>query len=244
MFVLSKLLGYLLNPFVWVFILLLIAYISGKRKRYWVRVAFYTLMVFSNPWLADHAIGLIEYPYQSETSKHDIAIMLTGSTNPYIDEPPGVHFESGADRFTTTLQLYHTGAIEKILITGGSGQLLTDYKEAILLGSLATELGVPDSVIILEPNARNTYENALFTRKLMDSLQLNNAILVTSAYHMTRSLACFEKQGIDVSPLPTDFRSASTGMRSWVPTLEALDQWQTILHELVGLAYYWIRGYI
>ena len=245
MFVLSKLLGYLLNPFVWVVLFILFAYLSGKRKRYWVKMAFYTLVLFSNPWIADHAIGLIEYPPTSiDDRKFDVGIMLTGATNPYIDEPAGVHFESGADRFITVLKLYHSGIINQILITGGTGQLLTDYKEAELLGSLARSMGVPDSALIIESNARNTYENAVYSKQIVDSLDIKNAVLITSAFHMYRSLACFEKQQLTVMPFPTDFRSASTGMRSWVPTLEALGQWQTIFHEGFGLLYYWVRGYI
>lgn len=174
-----------------------------------------------------------------------VGILLTGMTCALIDKP-GIHFESGADRFTETVALYKTNVIERIIITGGSGLIGNqEFTEAPLLADLAGKYGVPDSVLILETRSRNTYENALFTKPLLDSLEVEKCLIITSSFHMNRALKCFEKQGIESYGFPTDFRAAKLdfSIYSFVPSTSAIFCWETLLHEWFGMVYYRLRGF-
>lgn len=182
----------------------------------------------------------------SEEAHFEAGILLTGMTSALIDEP-GVHFESGADRFTAAVALYHDQVIDKIVITGGSG-LIDDeqYTESPLLAQLARRLQVPDSVLILEENSRNTFENAQFTQPILDSLGIKSSLLITSAFHMYRSERCFKGLEIPITTYPTDFRAGRIDLSIYnlIPSNSALSNWETILHEWFGIIYYQLRGYI
>lgn len=172
-------------------------------------------------------------------------VLLTGMTSGLIDKP-GIHFESGADRFTETVALYHAGVIDHIIISGGSG-LISDpkYSESPLLAELAVTYGVPDSVIYVESNSRNTYENALFSKQVLSDLGTDSCLIITSSFHMKRARHCFEKQGLTVATYPTDFRAEKFSLTIYnvVPSIGALATWDTLLHEWFGMVYYMLRGY-
>ena len=140
------------------------------------------------------------------------------------------------------------GKLKKILITGGSGRVTgegiseaTDMKKVFLL------CGVPDSVLLLELNARNTHENALFTKKMIDSLSIKGSkLLITSAFHMPRSKACFDKVGLETTIFPTDFSGGATTLTPdvWVvPSEKAFLGWHVLVHEWMGYIVYKLVGY-
>lgn len=248
MFILSKLIGFLLNPLIWIGVSLLLAIAVPKRRVQLLWFGVVLMLVFSNPFIANWAMNLQESARVEldSTNTYRTGVLLTGMTAARIDKP-GVHFESGADRFTESLSLYQSNIIDKIIITGGSGLIDDqDYSESPLLASLALKYGIPDTVILLETKSRNTFENALFTKPLIDSLEVNNCLIITSAFHMDRSLKCFKKVGINAIGYPTDFRASTLdfSIYSFVPSTGALGSWETLLHEWFGLAYYKLKGYI
>src|SRR6185295_19056991 len=110
-----------------------------------------------------------------------------------------VYFGRGADRVTHTVQLYKLGLIQQILVSGGSGLLVREEEpEANKFKRAMVMMGVPDSVIMLENQTRNTYESAVAVRPMLDSLHMEakDCLLITSAFHMRRSLACYRKAGL------------------------------------------------
>jgi len=116
------------------------------------------------------------------------------------------------------------------------------HNEGIAITKLAEELGVNGADIIHENQAKNTYQNALYTAKIVDETPL---LLITSAFHMPRARACFEKQRLKLDVYPVDFRARSSyTIKDLVPSLHAMDQWHTITKEIVGLIVYKMMGYI
>ena len=88
---------------------------------------------------------------------------------------------------------------------------------------------------------RDTFENAAFTRKLMERRSLRKAILVTSAFHMRRARFLFEREGVDVLPYPTDFRTwpgKAYGRQDYLPTASALRNSVLALKEFLGYGWY------
>jgi uncharacterized SAM-binding protein YcdF (DUF218 family) len=151
---------------------------------------------------------------------------------------------------THTVQLFKLGLIRQILVSGGSGLLVAkEEPEANKFKKAMVMMGVPDSVIMLENESRNTHESAMRVKPMLDSLHLESkdCLLITSAFHMRRSLACYRKAGLSVHPFSTDFYS---NPRSFypntllIPRLEAVMLWQKLFKEWVGMAAYKVSGYI
>ena len=108
-------------------------------------------------------------------------------------------------------------------------------------------MGVKESDIFLETQARNTHENASYTaKKLALFSQKDSILLITSAMHMPRSIACFEKVGFKVKAFPVDFKKKDTpqGILSYVfPTSENLDKMSDLIREATGFVIYKMIGY-
>ncbi len=227
------------------------------RSMRWKKITFIfglcLLLFFSNDFVANEIIRAWELPAKkySELKKYEAAVLLTGVTVNQSSGPDDrIYFYLGADRVTHTLQLYTLGLVKKIIVSGGSGKLMDDgSRESIKLKSVLMTMGVPDSVIFIDTSSDNTYENAVESKKLIDSLQIDrqDCLLVTSAFHMRRALACFRKADADMDYFTCDFRSHPRNFTLdvlIVPKVEALVIWQKLLKEWVGFVAYKIAGYI
>lgn len=239
-------------PAVWIAVSLIYAVVAKntKRKKIALYVGLFLFLFCGNVWIENEIFMIWESkPIKiSELPDYELGIVLTGVTNHDKEPHDRVYFNKGADRVLHTVQLYKLGKVKKILITGGSGRVTgepisegTDMKKVFLL------CGVPDSVIILELYSRNTHENALFTKKMLDSLTIKGKkLLITSAFHMRRSKACFDKEGVETDIFPTDFYGGTTTMTPdvWlIPNEKAFGGWQTLLHEWLGYIVYKVMGY-
>lgn len=254
-FVLSKTIGYLTQPIVIVSGLLILSLLL--KKTVWKKRTFIAgvslLFFFSNEFIANEAMRQWELPAKefNELKKYEVAILLTGIT---VSESSGpndrVYFYLGADRLIHTVQLFKLGIVKKVVISGGSGKLIDDgSRESLKLKSVMLMMGVPDSVIYTDASSDNTYENAVESKRIIDSLKIptESCLLVTSAFHMRRSLACFRKVDLDIDYFTCDFRSHSRSFNFdalIVPKLDAILIWQKLLKEWAGFAAYKVAGYI
>lgn len=245
-FILSKVLDFFLSPLVWVFMLLLVGFLARKQsiKMKFFYASFFTLLIFSNPFLADMAFRAWEGDAvpMSSIGNYETGIVLTGVASVKRGAPDRVFFGKGADRVVHAVQLYKAGKIKRILISGGSGALMgKKVRESEQLKKVFLFSGVPDSVIDIENSSRNTMENARFSRRLIDSLKLKpRFLLITSAFHMPRAMGCFKKAGIAADAYTTDFYigdSTVTISDLIIPSESALMNWSILIHEVFG---YWI----
>ncbi|WP_456459372.1 YdcF family protein [Reichenbachiella sp.] len=251
-FVLSKIIYWLIMPtslIAW----LVIASLLIKKDKYEKRLrwlAFALFLFFTNPFIATIAINAWEsdaVPYDKIERSYTYGIVLSGITDP--NRPPfdRIQFNKGADRIVHALDLYKQGRIKKILITGGSGTVTFEgRKEAHALRDFLLSNGIPTSDVITEDKARNTRENALFSKELIIS-PTGNSILITSAFHMLRAKKCFEKVEIEVVPFPTDYYGRQlyyTPDDVLIPSLYGLKIWTILFKEWIGLAAYTVAGYI
>ncbi|MEI6264450.1 MAG: YdcF family protein [Sphingobacteriia bacterium] len=181
-----------------------------------------------------------------ENKQYSVGILLGGFT--MYDRFDTGYFGNNADRFIQAANLYHTGRIKKILMTGGVGKLLqNEPTEAAFVKRELLRNGINAEDIIIEDRSRNTYENAIFSKIITDSLQLAPPYaLVTSALHMPRSLNVFQHAGFNsIDPIPCDYKVINgrfSLLDSIIPDIRLLYDWQYFLHELVGLAVYRITG--
>lgn len=210
------------------------------------------LLFFTNPAISNLVMKWWEVEPELISSlppQVPVGVVLSGVTNPIQEPKDRVHFSHGADRLLHAIQLYHEGRIQNILITGGSGSLLhQEVSEAEGLQRVALMAGVKPEHLFIEQNSRNTQENAVNSALILsDKWAEQPVILITSAFHMRRSLGCFQKAGINPIAFSTDFYSSPwewNPLLLIVPSSGSLGAWEVLIREWVGIVMYWLAGYI
>jgi uncharacterized SAM-binding protein YcdF (DUF218 family) len=250
-FILSKLFTFLLLPVTWLFVLLTYTILCRKpvRKRKLLLIFFTSLYIFCNSFLANEFMRVWEVKAvaEDELEVYDAGIVLSGMMT-YDLKLKKYQFMHGVDRLLQAVELYKKGKIRKIVFTGGSGSLTYSYiKEGMLIKNYLLRIGIPPSDLLIETESNNTHENAVFTKPLLEkAFPHGKFLLITSAYHMRRSVACFEKAGIPVTPYSTDMQSGERKFvfdTLFIPNIDAMEVWQTAIHEMVGFLIYKLVGY-
>ena len=259
---LSKLLPLFVYPLGLSCILLLVAlWLCFKRSRWTfvpILLAFVVLMTAGNVRFSNSLVTSLERQYLplKNTPKADAIVVLGGSTR--NSEPPRImpDMSERGDRLLYGVKLYKDGAAPYILLTGGRIDWYGGASsEAEDMAAITEIMGVPRDALLLEPRSLTTYENAVYTKEILDRRKIAKIILVTSAAHMPRSMAIFKKQGIDAIPAPTDFmvsdrnlieNRASTESRiiSLFPNPESLDRTTQVFKEYIGTFIYRLRGWL
>lgn len=248
-FILSKTLSIFSDPLIWVFILLIWAFIKspkGKYKRLLLG-GIVMLYFFSNRAIFHH----INHQWEvqpitvSHTDTFEVAVVLGGVAS-YDENSNQIEFHGNADRILKVLPLYFNGQVQKILLSGGSGKLFQEEKEADILADYLLSIGVQAEDLILESESRNTYENAKYAATIIREKDFEKVLLSTSAMHMNRAYACFQKQAVEVTPFSTDQLSYQLTPHFdflFLPKAEVLSYWYWLIHEWIGSMTYQIMGY-
>ena len=242
---------FLISPTVWIVVAVAVSFFLKNKiwKRRLLILGCGLFLLFTNKLLSDVALKAyeVEVTPLSQLEHYDVGVILTGVVQTKLEPRDRVYFSKGADRVTHTMQLYKQKYIDRILISGGSGELIGEkIPEAQLIREFLLLAGVPDSVIIVEDQSRNTKENAVNTIALVKK-QFPEArlLIVTSAFHLRRALGCFSKAGMEVDGFATDFRTGPiefTFSNLFIPSADALDKWELLIHETVGLIVYKLTG--
>ncbi|MDP4289979.1 MAG: YdcF family protein [Bacteroidota bacterium] len=253
-FIVSKIFSYLLTPVFWVLALLIVSLIV-KNKRLSKRLILLSVVLFyllSNHYLVDVFLRSWEYPVQNlkaDSSRYDVGIVLGGDIITYNKDDKRLIFRNSADRGLQALQLYKQGRIKKILITAGPGSLMyPDEYESNYYRNYLISVGVPSTDIISDSLANNTRQNAVNSKAILEKACPNGKyLLITSALHMRRSLGCYRKVGLKVTPYAVGRLSTSPFHNIeylFIPDTDALQYWSLLMHEWVGYWIYRIAGYI
>lgn len=174
-------------------------------------------------------------------------ILLGGAVNGLVTEyRGGAQLSEAGTRMTEAAALLTRYPQARLVFTGGSAALLgSDISEADVARRLFESLGFSMDRFVFEGRSRNTYENAVFTKELLQPKPGERWLLVTSAAHMPRSVGIFRKIGFEVTPYPVDY--FTTGQpRDYRPEIRSLAEnlslMERALREWVGLAAYWATG--
>lgn len=166
-----------------------------------------------------------------------------------------VSIYSAAERVTRGLELIRKYPDKPFIFSGFSGRVNPrGMSEADAFRQLISEQGLAEQTqgkAFYENQSRNTYENAVFTKRMMAAIDQENQgsqtkpwLLVTSASHMYRSQKIFEKQGIAVIPVPVDYQTANTLQWREFDLTEGAFLWNKLLHEYIGIVAYQLSGKI
>ena len=226
------------------------------KKKLWgrglVALGIIQLIAFSSPAVSDRLLQGLEDQARAHSSdqqraslileggRYGAIVLLGGGINPAAPPArPNPDLGDAADRVWHAARLYRQGLAPKIVVSGGLSPGLESRKdiqtEAEAMKSLLIDLGVPSSAIVLEEKSRNTRENARHTKAQLGS---QKAALVTSAFHMPRSLQNFEREGLSVHAYPTDFRVAPNVEPLWrrlLPSARSLDNSELALKEYIAM---------
>jgi uncharacterized SAM-binding protein YcdF (DUF218 family) len=208
--------------------------------------------VGATPMSASLLAGL-EKPYERTRStplpSGDALLMLGGAVG--FSSRELVWFGTGeaTDRLLTAAEMMRQNRARTLLLSGASytwnGQKRPDAE--IVAGWLrAWKLPVGELLIL--PASVNTHEEALNTAALVKARGWRRLILVSSAYHLARSVAVFRKSGVEVIPLGCDFLGVAaldTPESLWgvVPRQDNIKLFHAWLHEELGLLWYWWKGW-
>lgn len=255
-FVLSKILYFIIQPIVWFVGFLGFAYFTKnqQKRRLILRGLFWGIILLTNPFLSNRIFHAWEYPavpMQSMRDTFDVGIVLGGfSAFDVYPSTDRLNFNSSVNRLTDAVVLYKKGLVKKLLITGGDGRLVgKSVNEADATLTYLMDMGIAQNDILIENNAKNTRENAVFSKVLLEKNSLANAkcLLITSAFHMRRSMGCFKKVGINFQPFPAHFiaeRLEWNASSTFMPDNKAFWNWEIFIKEWVGYGVYWLQGYI
>lgn len=194
------------------------------------------------------------YPLEARFPAWDAArgapdgiVVLGGALDPDLSAAHDIPVLGGSmDRVIIAAGLARRYQNVRILYSGGNPNLILDAaaKEADYVGAVFETLGVSRDRVMLERRSRNTQENAEFARAMISPAPGERWLLVTSAFHMPRSIGVFRKAGFLVEPYPVDWRiGGRSDLFQFAPSaLEGLGRIDTAVREWIGLFAYWATG--
>ncbi len=215
--------------------------VSRKRilNSVFIILALY-LSVFYTPlvWYLAEPLKISQPP-----RKADCIVVFAGGVG-----ESGKAGEGYEERVQYAVQLYRNGYAEHIIFSSG---YMYVFKEPLVMKALAMSLGVPESAIILEDKAKNTYENIIFTKEILETKRWNKILVISAPYHMRRVAMVFNKNAKSIearyTSLPNSYFYShpykdERGNKIWKRI--SLKQIGGIFHEYLGILYYLRKGYI
>jgi uncharacterized SAM-binding protein YcdF (DUF218 family) len=249
-FTLSKIIDFILLPISWILISLIYGIWKKNSKILYLTLGM--LLLFTNGFFVNQLYRWYELPQTilKPNQKFKYGVVLGGGfiKNPQED-PQRINVGETADRMLQPILLYKSGVITKIIITGGDtsikGLRTDEIRETAQAAKFMHAMGVDSTDIIQEGKARNTRENATYTQMILRETR-EPILLITSAAHMRRSLACFEKVGLRPVAYPVDHKKKDSpmGVLEWLmPSENHLARFSQLVREVFGYLIYKLNGY-
>lgn len=253
-FILSKIFWVLVKPLNLLAVLMVVGFLLGvrwkKAGRSLITLSCALFLILGVLPVGPNMMVYLERQYerpQTLPDRIDGMIVLGGTFHGYLshvhDYP--VAFAT-AERVHDLIRLGREHPEAKLVFSGGSGDpVKQDYIEAPVVEQFFRDMGMDTDRLILEPNSRNTYQNALYSYDLLKPQEGENWVLITSAFHMPRALAVFEKLGWHVIPYPTDHNTSlkyhiwPTGKMNIARNFQMLE---TSVKEWIGTGIYYLTG--
>lgn len=256
MFVASKILAFAIEPLVWVLVFMLAGMLVLAHRPRLGRGLLWTslLALVLSGWTFVPAVfhHQLESRYPPPPSGADMqkyvgVVVLGGAlaNSELWTVHNQVALNEHAERMTVAVSLARKYPHLLLLYTGGIASVppvgLTEAQRAKIFFD---DMGVDTSRVLYEARSRNTYENAFYSATVAGVDKRQPWLLLTSAYHMPRSMGSFKNVGWNVTPYPVDYRIASAPDWTDYSMHYGPGEWELVLHELVGYAVYRMSGMI
>lgn len=234
--------SFLLPPGIFILIFLVCCYRLRKQKNKFAGILIiitFLFYFFTTPILSNSIIRSLENKYTlPKAINGDVIVMLSGGAT--LDTPNigrNGHLSGyAANRLITCVELYKKLDIP-ILISGGQ-VFENSGREADVAKNILINMGIPEDKILVEDQSLNTTQNAKFTKVILDNHNFKNPILVTSAFHMERSVVQFKKFRINVLPFPTDYQTnvnVKYTLNDFIPSGDSIQKISVAVKEYIGI---------
>lgn len=202
----------------------------GRVLATWVAAVAAFLIVFYTPfiWTVAKPLRATAAPQQA-----DAIVVLAGGVG-----ESGLAGGGYQERTKAAVELYKAGFAPRMIFVSGYAFA---FREAEIMRDLATSLDVPESAILLETRAANTYDGIVHVQEILRREHWSRVLLVSSPYHMRRALAVWHAQAPDVQAIPSPVPQSQFYTHDRGASAEQI---RGILQEYVALAYYWSQGWI
>ena len=177
--------------------------------------------------------------------KIDGVVVLGGAEIPKITETRGqVSLTDSVERLTTFINLARRFPDVKLVYAGGQGAITAQkYKAAFTARLFFEQMGINPDRVLFDSQSRNTMENAQNAWQLAKPKKGEKWVLITSAWHIPRSVGIFRKMGWEVIPYPVDFKTTGkVEFNLGLPGLSSPAAVSNVVYEWIGLAYYRLLG--
>jgi uncharacterized SAM-binding protein YcdF (DUF218 family) len=254
MFIAAKLLAFLTQPLAWVALLMVVAVLCVRQRPGWSRrlgwLAIALLLLIGWEPLPDALIRRLEAQYPALPASANLkayagVVVLGGALEPaYVWTQPGQSaLNEAAERMTGVLPLLRRQPGLRVLFTGGEGELFGgSLPEADRAAQFFASQGIPAQQLLYESASRTTFENALLGKTVPGVNPAQPWLLLTSAWHMPRAVATFNKTGWNVTAYPVDFRTGQHTPWTQYNMDQGARKWKLVLHEWLGLLAYRMSG--
>lgn len=231
--------------------LLLLLKKKQKPAAFSLSSAIMILWISSLPSVSGQLVWSLERQYpavpSSEVPEGDCIIVLGGILGAHGFPRVETELTEAIDRVYQAARLYRSGKGRTLIIAAGNQPWQKqETAEAERIREILEEWGVDRQSIVLDSSSKNTWENALNSAELVRENGCQASLLVTSAWHMPRAVASFNKAGIDVFPVSVDVHlvSAPAGFfLGLIPQADALATTSDMIHEWMGIWVYRWRGW-
>jgi uncharacterized SAM-binding protein YcdF (DUF218 family) len=220
--------------------------VQGWKRRLAIASAI-ALFLFSWPPAGWLAVWIYERPYRAEPPSdrnvQAIVVLTSSIEQPAPPLPIAILGLDTYERCAYATWLYRNWVAVPVLASGGGS--IGDTPYAVVLKAALARDGVPSPMIWTEERSHSTYESAVFSAEILRRKGIHKIALVTEAYHMARAERCFRKQGLEVLPAACEFRGyLRSNWESFLPDWQAVAWNEDVVHETIGLAWYFFRGRI
>lgn len=187
----------------------------------------------------------LKYPPLTDRKIPEVkwVVVLGGGQTPDAKLPVTSQLsENSLVRLLEGIRIHNHLAESKLILSGGS--FSGEVALARTLADVAKTLGVKEKDMVLEETSQDTEDEAGLIEKIVEQ---DRFILVTSASHMPRSMALFEKRGLRPVPAPTDYHARETKFEhlgTYFPSSRGLEKVEIAVHEYLGLLWGKLRGQI
>jgi len=254
-FYLSKVFWFLISPGNAFLLVLLLGLVLRSTRftrtgKWLVRFAVVFALLVTFVPIGSHMFKALEdrFPVPEQLPQRiDGIVVLGGIIDPSMSAIHKSPVIGGAiERITVSAKLARSHPEARIVFSGGSGSISKQhFKEADYVSEIYDSLGIPKSRLILEREARNTWENAKYTVDLVSPKPDETWVLVTSAFHMPRAVGVFRRVGWELIPYPVDFHvEESVSFPKPMDFTAGLGYLSRAGHEWIGLMTYWLTGKI
>jgi len=227
--------------------------LAGKRRpSIWLlSLSILVLWASSAPIVAYKMMWSLEKQYPPVALRDipvsDCIIVLGGVVGAIIHPRVDIELYDSIDRVYQAARLFRNGKAKAVIVAAGNQPwAIQEEPEAERIKRLLIEWGVAQEAIFLESSSKNTRENALNSFELTRKLACNSNLLITTAWHMPRAAATFQKAGMNVLPIPVDIQGAgdnSVRLLSFLPDSGTLGATGVALREWLGIWVYRWRGW-